>query len=200
MLATYLSVTFALVITPGASTATVVRNTVAGGLRAGARTAAGCALGNCTHATAAGLGLAWLLGRFPDLLGVLRLAGALYLLWLAFSAFRLAWRGGLVANAPVRRPGRGPLVQGLLVNLLNPSVITFYLIVVPTFLTPGAPPWMFAALAAIHVTMALTCHLAWSVAFDRLRHVVGRPAFTRTLEALAGAALLVLAVRMLSAG
>jgi threonine/homoserine/homoserine lactone efflux protein len=196
LLLSYISVTFLLVITPGATTAVVIRSTLAGGSRAGVATAAGAALANSTHALAAGIGLSLLLQRWPSILLAIRLGGATYLLWLAGVSFRRAWRQTPVALAGVDATGgrREPAFrQGVMVNLLNPPIITFYL-VLPTFLQPSAGPAAWAVLAAIHVSMAFVVHTIWAVSFARLRDVLTRPAPRRLLEAGAGVALLSFAV------
>jgi threonine/homoserine/homoserine lactone efflux protein len=84
-----------------------------------------------------------------------------------------------------------------MVNLLNPPIVTFYLVVVPSFVPAGASGWYFVALAAIHVAMAFCCHSAWAVAFHRVRDLVTRPRSRRILEGATGLALLGLAVRVL---
>ena len=130
---------------------------------------------------------------------MLRWAGAIYLVWLAISSLRrsIAGEGSLETrlHADGSRGTDTAFRQGLTVNLLNPPIIVFYLVVVPTFVPAGAGLAGFAALAAIHVTMAFVCHLGWALVFDRLRGFVRRPGPLRVLEAGAGAALLYLAVR-----
>jgi threonine/homoserine/homoserine lactone efflux protein len=200
----YLILTFALVITPGAATAVVVRNTVNGGWRRGAATALGVALGNSTYATAARLGLVLVLERWPTALVILRWGGALYLGGLGVSALRRSLRGGASIKWTPRPAGNGGAAaafrQGLTVNLLNPPIIVFYLFVVPTFLPANAAPLAFATLAAIHVTMAFVCHLGWAFVFDRLRGLVQGRGSARVFEAGAAAALLYLAVRTVMRG
>ncbi len=56
---------------------------------------------------------------------------------------------------------------------------------------------MYLTLAAIHVTMAFVCHVGWALAFGRLRDLLQRPTAARVLNAGAGLALLLLAVRSL---
>ncbi|HEY7475358.1 MAG TPA: LysE family translocator [Vicinamibacterales bacterium] len=192
----YVSVTFLLVITPGASTAVVIRSALIGGTPAGMRTAAGAATANSLHAIAAGLGVSLLLQRVPWVLVGVRLAGAGYLVWLAAASFRRAWR-------PPADPLSGPVTtwpgdrtafrQGLVTNLLNPPIITFYL-VLPTFLPPGAGLLAYGVLAAIHVSMAFVVHSAWAVSFARLRDVFTRPAARRALDIGACVALLSFAI------
>jgi threonine/homoserine/homoserine lactone efflux protein len=201
----YVTFTFILAVTPGSTTAVVVRNTLATGRPAGFACAAGAALGNTTQATAAGLGLAVLFARFPSAIIVLRVLGAGYLAWLGVSAI---W--SVLRNRDGRLPVPGDAIsgtqaldqrasfrQGLTVNLLNPTVSTFYLVVVPTFLPATAPRWYYPFLASIHITIAFLCHAAWALAFDRLRQFFKVPAARRTLEVATGLALIGLAVRVL---
>lgn len=205
LLLAYLGFTFVLAATPGATTAVVVRNTLAGGRSAGLSAAVGAAVANSSQAAAAGLGMAVVLARFPGVFVLLRLGGAVYLAWLGISSlWRLARPRDAAAGMLLRdsvegaRLHRASFRQGLTVNLLNPVISTFYLVVVPTFVPLNAPSWYYAMLAAMHVAIAFTCHGVWAMAFDRLRDWLRRPAAHRALEGLTGAALLGLAARVLS--
>ena len=81
-------------------------------------------------------------------------------------------------------------------NILNPAIATFYLIVVPSFLPSGASRWYFVMLAAMHVTLAFACHGLWAVGLDRIRRLFRRPGSRRLLEGATGVALVALAVRV----
>lgn len=199
-IAAYLSVTTLLALTPGATTAVVVRNALAGGRRTGMAAAIGAAAGNAAQAAASGLGLALLLQRVPAALLVLRIAGALYLAWLGLASLVRIFGPRPQPRSERDRLHTGSAFrQGLVTNLLNPSIITFYLVIVPGFLPAGAGPRQFAALAAMHIVIALLCHAGWAAAFDRLRTIFDRPAVGRGLEAGTGVALLILAARTLLA-
>jgi threonine/homoserine/homoserine lactone efflux protein len=146
--------------------------------------------------------VAVLVARLPDLLTILRLAGALYLSWLGA---RSLWAAATLPDGGVhapdtRRGGTGRDVrsfrEGVTVNLLNPAIASFYLAVVPSFVPAAAPRWWYGVLAACHVLMALTCHSVWAVALDRLRAFFHRPAARRLLQAGTGVALLALAGRV----
>jgi threonine/homoserine/homoserine lactone efflux protein len=200
----YLAATVVLVITPGATTAVVVRNTLAGGHRAGVRAALGAMVANATHATLAGLGLWVLVGRWPVALDTLRVAGAAYLAWLGLKSLARAWpRPGphVPPLAPdlraASRPHPRSFVEGLTVNLLNPAIISFYLAVVPTFVPPVAPRFYFALLASTHVTLGFLCHAGWATAFHVLRQIFARPAVRVTFELGTAAAMLWLSARVL---
>lgn len=199
----YLSLTAALVITPGATTAVVVRNTLAGGWRSGVAAAVGAAIGNSTHATAAGLGLAVVIARVPAVLLGIQLSGGLYLLWLGLgSARRLLQHNALPVSGVILSARDGgthhAAREGITVNLLNPSIALFYLAVVPSFLPHPTPRGYYAQLAAVHVVMAFVCHSAWAFGLDRLRHVLTRPVARVALEAVTAGALFLLAGRVLS--
>ena len=198
----YAALTFALVITPGATTAVVVRNTLASGWRGGLWAAVGAAIGNSTHATLAGLGLSVLVSRQPGLYAALQVAGGVYLLWLGAVGIRRLLQGGAVpaSSAILGRADQRPhhaVREGAWVNLLNPPIITFYLTVVPSFLPTPTPPGYYLGLAATHVGMAFAMHSVWALGLGRLRHVLARPAARVVLEGLTAAALWLLAARVL---
>jgi len=197
-LAAYVSVTFIFAITPGATTAVVVRNAIEGGWRLGWRAAVGAAGGNTCQALAAGLGLAVLLRQEPRAYFVVRMAGTGYLCWLGAQSLWRAWHG-LPRRALTDKGSSGTgeaIRQGLFANLLNPSVGTFYLAIVPSFLPPGADSLRFATLAAIHISIAFICHCGWATAFDWLKALFVRPWFARLVEAASGGALFWLAGRL----
>ena len=199
----YLSLTAALVVTPGATTAVVVRNTLSAGWRGGLAAAVGAAAGNTAHATAAGLGLAVVIARQPTLLLVIQLAGGCYLAWLGVRSARRLIGGealpisGEILGARATLAHRHAVREGVTVNLLNPAIATFYLAVVPSFLPAGTPRGYYVQLAAAHVAMAFACHSLWALGMDRLRHVIERPAARIALEGLTAAALLLLSARLL---
>jgi threonine/homoserine/homoserine lactone efflux protein len=202
LLTAYLGVTMILVATPGATTAVVVRSALTHGRTGGLAAATGAAMGNLTHAALAGYGLAVLVATRPAAMAGVRIVGAAYLAWLGVQSFHRAVVGGAQRPASVagevmgidRDGRRGRFREGFTTTLLNPATATFYLAVVPAFL-PLRTPWWFAALAAIHVAMAFTCHGAWAVGIGAARHAVSASARC-ALEAAAGIALLWLATRV----
>ena len=199
-LAAYVILTAALVVTPGASTAIVVRHVLIGGRGAGLAAAGGIAVANMTWAAAAGLGITAAVTRAPIVLAAIRFGGAAYLAFLGVRALVRAWTASQDAFPPARAAAqtdrRSAFRDGVAVNLLNPPIATFYLVVVPSFMpTPSAR--RFVLLASIHVVMAFACHAAWATGFDALRGIWTRPAARRIVDTTVGVALLALAVRML---
>ena len=202
----YVAVTALLVATPGASTAVVVRSVLEGGRSAGMAAALGIATANTAWATAAGVGVTAIFTRVPVMFSAIRFAGAGYLFFLGARAIAravrpspapLPAREAVEGDPPPRRQIRSAFRGGVTVNLLNPPVATFYIVIVPSFLPQPAASARFVLYAAIHVGLALLCHAAWAAGFDRLRAFWSRPAARRGLEAITGAALVALAWRML---
>ncbi len=195
----YLWTTLALVLTPGATTAVVVRHALQGGRRAGIATACGAAVANSTHALAAGLGVAIVVVRVPAIATGLRFAGGAYLGWLAFQSLRRASRRSTLADrVTAAAPGRGSaFADGVFVNILNPAIAIFYLVVVPGFLR-GETRWgTYLLFAGIHVGLAWTCHVGWTLIFDRVRAAAQSAGVIRALDVVAGVALAFLAWRTL---
>ena len=91
----------------------------------------------------------------------------------------------------------GSFRQGLAVNLLNPAIATFYLVVLPSFIPSQSPKWYFALLALMHIAMAFACHGLWAIALDQVRRTFHPPLARRVLEGATGIALIALAVRVL---
>jgi len=201
----FVSFTFVLVVTPGSTTAVVVRNTLEGGRRAGYLTALGAALANTTIAIACALGLSVLLSIWPGSLQAIRIGGAAFLGWLGLTSIVRAIRfadGGIKLSAdpdaaPARAHAGAYFGDGLGINLLSPVIISFYLSVVPTFIPAGAPRWYYPGLATTHVSLAFLCHSMWATALDAMRRWFVAPWTRRTLQTLTGLALIALAVRVL---
>lgn len=201
----YLSLTFILVVTPGSTTAVVVRNTLEGGRRAGYVTALGAALANTTIAIACGLGVSVLLALWPQSLAAIKIAGALFLAFLGVSSLWRAWHqpdGGIrmspdPGSAPQRSHAGAYFGDGLAINLLSPVIISFYLSVVPTFIPAGASRLYYPLLASSHVGLALLCHSAWATGLDAMRRWFIAPWTRRALQTATGLALIGLAIRVL---
>jgi hypothetical protein len=204
----FFSFTLILVVTPGSTTAVVVRNTLIGGRRAGYITAFGAALANTTIAIACGLGLSILVGLWPGSLNAIKFGGALFLAWLGATCLYRAFRyadGGIqlsldVDGAPSRAHAGAYLGDGLAINLLSPVIISYYLSVVPAFIPVAASRFYYSGLAATHVSLALVCHAMWATGLDAMRRWFVAPWTRRALQAGTGFALLGLALRIFFGG
>ena len=129
----------ALAATPGPDMLLIASHSASQGRQAGFATLAGIQLGTYCHALAAAFGLAQLFVLAPLAYDAVRLAGAAYLFYLAWTTLRsrsvLAAPG---AAAPQSMPRI--MAQGLLTNLLNPKMALFVLALFPQFVHPEAGP------------------------------------------------------------
>jgi len=197
----FTAVTVPFVAAPGASTAVVLRNSVSGGVRAGVATALGVNAASVCFGLLAAFGVALAVQRWPIVWVALRIAGAIYL---ASLGLRSLWRATAghrgVAAALASRPSvhwTRNIAEGFFTNALNPSIATFYLLVLPQFIPRDAPLVATALLlTSIHVGLAISWHIAWAAAGGSLSEALNRPGPRRTLESITGMALLALAVKI----
>ena len=119
-------------MTPGASLAVVTRHTLRGSARAGVSAGLAHAAGIGVYAVATVAGLAVVLRGFPQLEIAIRLAGSLFLLWLALGSWR-------AASAPAPEPDAGAagnaVRDGFLIAFLNPKVALFFLALFSQFVS-----------------------------------------------------------------
>jgi threonine/homoserine/homoserine lactone efflux protein len=198
----FLAVAVPLILTPGASTAVVLRNSLHGGTRAGLETAAGSNAGSMTFGLLCAFGFALALARWPAVWTVLRTAGCVYLAWLGAQSLWRALRPPRavgVATTAASSPTHLNFRDGFITNVSNPAVATFYFLVLPQFVPRGAPivRWVLI-LTAVHVSLAFSWHAAWATAGGTLSHALTAGRVRRTLDAAAGVALIGLAVKLIA--
>jgi threonine/homoserine/homoserine lactone efflux protein len=157
--AAYVLACFILAATPGADMALFLSRTLAGGRAQGFAAQAGASVGLVVHTFAAALGLSALLAASAEAYEAVKIAGALYLLWLSFRAIRHGSALKLKAGAPARGGLRGAFMNGLLINLTNPKIVLFFVTFLPQFISasdPHASAKLFAlGLGFIAITTAV---------------------------------------------
>ncbi len=193
----FLGVSALVIVTPGQDTALTIRNSLVGGRRGGVQTAAGVALGQAVWALAASLGVAALLRASEPAFLALRLVGAVYLLYLGACALRSAFRRDESSVPALTRRGspRSPLFQGLLSNLGNPKMAVFFTSLLPQF-APGESFSALLALGLVFCTMTLVWLTGYALAVAKADDFLRRPRIRRTIEAVTGAVLVALGLRL----
>ncbi len=154
----FLLIAVGMVLTPGPNMIYLVSRSISQGTRAGLISLAGVATGFVFYIVAAAFGITALLFAIPYAYDALRLAGAAYLLWLAWQTLR---PGGQSPFQVRQLPKDGPrrlYLMGLLTNLLNPKVAMLYLSLLPQFIDParGAILGQLLVLCAIQVAASVT--------------------------------------------
>jgi threonine/homoserine/homoserine lactone efflux protein len=153
----FLVAVFLVSIVPGPDMLFIVANAAAGGRRTGVVAAAGMSTGLAVHSVAAALGLGALIQAAPEVLNGVRIAGAAFLLYLAYLTWRASGQELTTEDTPQlpQRTLRRTYVMATLTNLANPKVILFYLAFVPQFITTGSGSWpvtlQFLVLGAVFI-------------------------------------------------
>lgn len=145
-------------LTPGPNMAYIAQVALDRGRGAGLAVVAGIALGLLIMGMLASLGLGTLIEASPLAYQTLRYAGAAYLVWLAWDAWKQADTEPTPAEAWAG--WRGLFQRGLISNLLNPKAAVFYTAMLPQFTRPdlGSLPAQLVLLTAAYVCIATAIH------------------------------------------
>jgi len=194
-----------LIMIPGPDQALITRSSLTGGRTGGLRTMVGGVLGLAIHASAATLGLSALLLASATAFTVMKVVGAIYLLWLGIQTLRAAVHsrregaGSPDMTAPRRR--QAYLRQGFLSNALNPKVALFFVTFLPQFLTTDGPaPWAQALLLSmIFAVLYLSWFTLYVLVVEQLGRLLQRPRVKAAIERVTGLLLVGLALRLATA-
>ncbi len=166
----------AVAVAPGPDFFMVLRNSLSRGRMAGVMTALGIGSALVVHVVYSVLGLALVIASSPAVFGLIRVCGALYLLYIAARCL-LARKSELpevcVEEVPAGSkdsPFRG-WREGFWCNLLNPKAALFFLSIFSQFMTPdtpGAVRWIYGAEVIVIVTAWFTL-LALFLSTGRMR-------------------------------
>ena len=179
-IAVIVSVTFLVMVTPGPDMVLVLRNTLAGGRRAGLQTSMGILCGNLVHITYCVLGIGLLISRSIVAFSVLKYAAAAYLIYLGIASFRSEAK--TLETRAVAGPARerASFIQGFVNNILNPKGTLFYLGVFTTVITPGTSA---SAMVVLIFSMMLVSASFWLV----FVYTLDRPTIREFMERSQGA-------------
>ncbi len=173
---------FLIELTPGPNMAWLAALSMGEGRRAGFAATAGVALGLFINALAAALGLAFIVAASPWMWQFLRWGGGLFLLWLAWESWRDAGENSPALIAASGR-SRRHFKSGLVVNLLNPKAMLFFVVVIPQFNHGQIPGFGLAiSLALISILIASIVHLSIVLAGSRIGNWISDPSRTRTVR------------------
>jgi len=199
----FAAVCLAMVLTPGPNMAYIVSRSICQGRRAGLISLCGVVLGFNVYMLAAAFGLTALLLAVPFAYTSIRVAGAIYLAYLAWQALKPGGRSPFqVSNLPPDRPRR-LFAMGLLTALLNPKVAALYLSLLPQFIDHTADNVLGQTLmlGATQIVMSATINgLIVLCAGTIAAYLAGRPVFVLVQRWLMGTVLAGLALRMATEG
>jgi threonine/homoserine/homoserine lactone efflux protein len=193
------AVALGLVLTPGPNMIYLVSRSIVQGRRAGLVSLLGVGAGFLVYLAAATAGIATVFVLVPPLYTAIKLAGAVYLLWLAWKAVR---PGGESAFAPRALPVDPPqrlFTMGLVTNLLNPKIAILYVSLLPQFVDParGHVAEQTFLLGITQITVALTVNALIVLSAGTVAGFLAqRPGWLRVQRYVMGTALGGLAVKI----
>jgi threonine/homoserine/homoserine lactone efflux protein len=193
-----------LVFFPGPSVAFIVTSSLRHGTSFGVRATAGVEIGYLVHVFAAVVGVSALLAASAVAFSVVKVAGALYLLWLAISAWRASRSAGdepvvCIDGSNGIASRRKPFRQGLIVGSSNPKTAIFFLAFLPQFASPARGPIgsQVLILGLVFILLACVPDFSWAVGAGKLRPRLSRMR-RKLVERVSAAVYAALAVVVLS--
>ena len=188
----YLSFVVAIVLflaLPGPGTLTLLASVGRGGMRGGIAAIGGVLVGDQVLMWLAALGVAAVLHAQPALFKALQLAGAAYLIWIGARLIFASAAGRSARAVESQAPGSGYFRRALLVTVLNPKAIVFFMAFFPLFIDPATHRgWItFAAMAITVAAVAAVYCLALCAGAQAIRaRLRANPLIGRVLEKIAG--------------
>ena len=192
-------VALGMALTPGPNMIYLISRSICQGPLAGLVSLGGVALGFVIYMVCAALGLTALLLAAPFAYDALRIAGALYLLYLAWQAVRPGGRSPFQVHALPRDDARKLFAMGLVTNLLNPKAAVMYLSLLPQFIDPKLGDVLSQSLVLGFTQIAVSVSVNATIAVmagSIAAFLAGRPAWTTVQRWLMGTVLAALAVRI----
>jgi threonine/homoserine/homoserine lactone efflux protein len=156
LLGSFLLVAIVLTLAPGPDILFVMAQSMSNGKKAGIATALGLCSGITVHTMAAALGISAILYQSNVAFRIVKYAGAVYLLYMAWRAFKEG-DAPLTANTVEKRSLASLYRKGILMNVLNPKVSLFFLALLPQFVSTkaGNPVLQMIVLGLVFMVQAI---------------------------------------------
>ncbi|MET9241056.1 LysE family translocator [Nonomuraea sp. NPDC003709] len=192
-------VSLGMVLTPGPNMVYLISRSISQGRRAGLISLTGVFLGFTLYLTATCLGLTAVFAYVPAAYTALKLAGAAYLLWLAWNAVKPGGASAFQPRTLTPEPPRKLFGMGLLTCLLNPKIAILYLSLLPQFIDPSMGHVLLQSLAlgSVQIVVATTVNGLIAISAGALAAFLGsRPLWLRVQRYVTGTILGAFAIHM----
>ncbi|WP_297322606.1 LysE family translocator [uncultured Bartonella sp.] len=196
----FASAAIILTLIPGPDMALFVGRAISQGKGAGLACIFGCITGIVIQVSAVSIGLSALIIASPIAFFILKVAGSLYLLWLAFQALCNRSNFFLERNKQKKSGFKRNYLAGLGINLLNPKVLLFNITFLPQFVDAGEPYALqkILILGLSFIPMSLPFTVSMVMAADRFAKAIKKnPLLVRLLDFLMAGIFTAFAVRLL---
>ncbi len=192
----FLAAATLLALLPGPGVLYVATRSIAAGRGEGVASCLGTALGCSMQVVAGALGLSALVLASAKLFTLVKLAGAVYLIWMGIGMIRHAGRVELVAAG--RTGVKRAFTDGILVEAFNPKTAAFLLAILPQFINPAGPVALqFIILGMISVALNSCADLVVALAAGTAKNLLGRGRLMARVRRASGLIMVGLGVEML---
>lgn len=178
------------IASPGPNILAVLGTSMSVGRRSGIALALGVAAGSFCWAMLSVVGLSALLASYAFALQIIKVAGGLYLLWLAYKSFRSAASRHDIEARTLAGSTRSPLgyaVRGFTIQMTNPKAALAWIAIMSLGLQAGAPVWVPVSLVAGTSILSVIIHCVYAVAFSTPVMVRAYSRARRSIQATLGA-------------
>lgn len=184
----FVTASVALLVIPGPTIALVIARSLAEGRRNALPLVLGVGLGDLVAATTALAGAGALLAASATAFTVVKLIGALYLVWLGIKLFRAEPVPPQADASAVGGTGWAAFRDGFLVTVFNPKGILFFIAFVPQFIRPEASYLGQAAFFVLVFTvLGIVNGAAYALGADAMRRVIRSTSVLRWMNRAGGA-------------
>lgn len=192
-------VSLGMVLTPGPNMIYLVSRSICQGRRAGLVSLGGVALGFVFYMVCAAVGITALVMTVPYAYDALRVAGALYLAYLAWQALKPGGRSAFQVRELPHDSRIRLFAMGFITNLVNPKIAVMYLSLLPQFIVPGHGSVLAQSLAlgSVQIAVSVSVNALIACAAGSIAgFLAGRPLWAAVQRWLMGTVLAGLAMRI----
>lgn len=189
------------VASPGPAMLAILGTSMGAGRPAGIGLAMGVVGGSLTWGVLTAAGLSAILATYASALVVIKVFGGLYLLWLAYKAFRAA---ASPHDREISRAARGQRStweygrRGYILAMTNPKSVLTWIAVVSMGLTPDSPLWVAAAIVTGTIILSAVINLSYALAFSTSMMIGFYTRARRGIQATVGTFFAIAGLRMLT--
>lgn len=157
------------IMSPGPNILAVIGTSMSVGRRSGIALGVGVGIGSFCWATLTVSGLSALLASYADALTIIKVVGGIYLLWLAYKAFRSAASAHAIEATSLSgsefKPA-GYLLRGLIIQMTNPKAALAWIAIISLGIQANAPLWVGLSIVVGTSILSIAIHCIYAIAFS----------------------------------
>ena len=157
------------VSSPGPNVLAIIGTSMSVNRKAGISLALGVASGSFTWAMLTALGLSAILATYAAAITMIKIVGGLYLLWLAYKAFKSAASAHDIEARALDAQTRtylGYALRGYIIQMTNPKAALTWVAIIALGLKPGAPLWVAAVIVLGTFMLSIVIHVLYAMVFS----------------------------------